>query len=326
MRVLVTGGGGFVGMALVSRLVELGYEVSTFSRNIYPDHQKSGITVFRGDLSKSEEIDNACRGIDTVFHVAAKVGIWGDYSDFYRANVWGTQNVITACQNNGVRKLIYTSSASVIFGGRDIEGADESIGYPSHPISHYASTKGEAEQLVLRANSETLKTISLRPHIVWGPGDTHITPKTIERAKKGRLRKPGKKDNYTDTVHISNLIQAELLAMNKMDENPAVCGRAFFITNGQPVKVWDFLNGIIQAAGLPPVQKRIPEKAAYLAAWFIEKMHLLLRLSSEPTITRFLVLQLCRHHWFDISAARTLLGYAPADLRPGDACRVPLAE
>lgn len=311
MKVLVTGGGGFVGMALVRRLLDEGCEVSVFSRNLYPEHQQTGIIVHQGDITRYDEIKEACRGMDALFHVAAKVGIWGSYADFYAVNVRGTENAIRACLANRVGRLIFTSSASVVFDGRDMEGVDESMPYPEKPLSPYTATKAKAEQLVLHANSEKLKTLVLRPHLIMGPGDTQLIPRIIERARKGRLFLPGRRNCTMDCVSIDNLIQAQLLALKKMDDNPDVCGRPFFITNGNPVPIKAFLNGVIQSAGIEPVEKSVPETVAYAAAWFLEKTHLLLRLKGEPYFTRFLIKELCTHHWFDISAARNMLGYAP---------------
>ncbi len=311
MKVLVTGGGGFVGMALVRRLVEESYEVSVFSRKLYPEHHQAGIRAYQGDITCYDEIESACRGVEAVFHVAAKVGIWGTYADFYAVNVRGTENVIRACFQNHVSRLIFTSSASVVFDGSDMEGVDESMPYPEKPLSPYTATKAQAEQLVLHANSEKLKTIVLRPHLIVGPGDTQLIPRIIERARKGRLFLPGKKNCTMDYVSIDNLINAQVLALKKMAANPAVCGRPFFITNGKPVRIKDFLNSAILSAGLEPVEKSVPETMAYAAAWFLEKSHLLLRLKGEPYFTRFLVRELCTHHWFDISAARKMLGYVP---------------
>ena len=266
MKVLVTGGGGFIGLALVRRLIETGHTVSSFSRKMYPEHQKSGVRSFQGDLSNLSDIENACKGIEAVFHLAAKVSIWGPYSEFYRTNVTGTKNLILACKKQGVDKLIFTSSATVIYNGSDLQGVNESIDYPVIPVSNYTSTKAEAEQLVLKANSKILKTISLRPHLVWGPGDTQLIPKIIKRAKSGSLHKPGSKDFLIDTTYIDNLIEAQLLALKKLDGNPEVSGKAFFISNGEPVLTWDFLNSIIESAGLSPVRKSLPVPVVLLGA------------------------------------------------------------
>jgi len=312
MKVLVTGGGGFIGLALVRRLVELGFDVSTFSRKIYPEHEKSGVNIFQGDLANLEEFEKACKGNEVVFHVAAKAGIWGSYKKFYQPNVKGTENVIRACIKNRVQKLIFTSSASVIFDNSHLEGVDESMEYPEKPVSNYTATKAMAEQLVLNANSNSFTTISLRPHLVWGPGDTQLIPGILKRAKTGRLRKIGKKDFLIDTTYIDNLIDAQILALKMLDENPAkISGEAFFITNAEPVSVWTFINSILQSAEMQPVKNVVPKYMALFIAWIFENIYIVFRLKSEPFITRFAIYELCSHHWFDISAARTMLGYKP---------------
>jgi nucleoside-diphosphate-sugar epimerase len=311
MKVLVTGGGGFIGLALVRRLVESGFEVSSFSRNIYSEHYRLGVTAFQGDLLNPADIENACKGIEAVFHVAAKVGIWGRYADFYKTNVSGTENVINACKMHGVRKLIFTSSASVVFDGSNLEGVDESVYYSEKPVSAYTATKALAEQMVLKANSDKLKTISLRPHLVWGPGDTQLIPGILKRAKVGKLRKPGRKDFLVDTTFIDNFIDAQLLAFKAFDKNPDCCGKAFFITNCQPILIWDFINKVLAKAGIKPVQKTIPKNLALFFAWMLKNIHLLFHLKSEPCITRFAIHELTTHHWFDNSAAKHVLGYSP---------------
>jgi nucleoside-diphosphate-sugar epimerase len=311
MKVLVTGGGGFIGLALVHRLKEEGYEPVSFSRRTYPVHEHIGIRSVCGDIADMDACRRACEGIDTVFHLAGEVGVWGSYAEFHRTNVTGTQNMIRSCLEQRVRSLIFTSSASVVFGGSDLEGIDESLPYPESPVSHYTSTKAEAERLVLGANGPWLKTISLRPHLVWGPGDTQLAPKIIARARSGKLRLPGKGDHFTDITYIDNLIDAQLLAMKKLVNGGEIGGKAFFITNGETVQIREFINGIIGTAGLPPVQKSIPEFAAILAAAILEALYNFAGIKREPFVTRMVVKELCTHHWFDISAAKKELGYHP---------------
>jgi nucleoside-diphosphate-sugar epimerase len=310
MKILVTGGGGFIGSALVRRLVEEGHDVSSFSRKKYPEHQPLGVKSICGDIADFEDTIEACRGMEVVFHVAGKVGVWGSHSEFYRSNVLGTQNMIRSCLQQGVHSLIFTSSASVIFRGDHLEGVDESHPYPESHVSIYTSTKAQAEQVVLKANSEQLRTISLRPHIVWGPGDTQLAPKIIERARSGKLRRPGKKDYLIDITYIDNFIDAQLLALMKLEESNEVCGRAFFVTNGEPIKIWEFLNAIIESAGIQDVHKSLPRSVSLFIAWCIEIFYRLLGKKKEPMITRFIVKELTTHHWFDISAAKNELGYS----------------
>src|SRR5215211_107841 len=177
MKVLVTGGGGFLGRAIVQRLHKRGNNVRTFQRGRYADLESLGIECFRGDLGDLDSLARAIEGCEVVFHVAAKVGVWGKYREFYNTNVVGTSNVLELCKHYRVAKLVYTSSPSVVFTGHDAEGIDESAPYPPRYLSSYPKTKAEAERLVLAANSEHLATIALRPHLIWGPGDPHIMPR-----------------------------------------------------------------------------------------------------------------------------------------------------
>ncbi len=168
MNALVTGGGGFIGSALVNELVCRGFSVTSFSRGDYPELRKLGVKLKCGDLADIAAVLDACSGMDIVFHVAAKAGIWGSYQEYYSTNVLGTENIVRACREKKISRLIYTSSASVVFNGNDIEGSNESLPYPSRSLSHYAATKALAEKYVLKSDSENLKTIALRPHIVLG--------------------------------------------------------------------------------------------------------------------------------------------------------------
>jgi nucleoside-diphosphate-sugar epimerase len=311
MNALVTGGGGFIGSALVKELVNKGLRVTSFSRNDYPALRKTGIDVKQGDLSDCDSVVQACKDKDIIFHVAAKAGISGCYRDYYRTNVIGTSNIIHACKMNNIKYLIYTSSASVVFGGSNIEGADESIPYPARPVSYYTATKGLAEQLILNANSPNLRTLSLRPHLVYGRGDNHLLPRIISRAENGKLRKIGKGKNLVDVSYIDNVVAAHINAAQAIIHNFEVAGKPYFITNGDPVLLWDFLDEILQISGLEPLKKRIPVWTAYMFSLGDEIIHKTLLKSSDPVLTRFLVSELTRSHWFDISQARRLLNYNP---------------
>jgi len=311
MNALVTGGGGFIGSALANQLVEKGYKVSTFSRNDYPALRKIGIDVKRGDISDVNSVLKACEDIEIIFHVAAKAGISGSYSEYYRTNVTGTANIIHACKMERIKYLIYTSSASVVFNGNNIEGYDESMPYPVKPVSYYTSTKALAEQLVLQANSPSLKTLSLRPHLVYGPGDNQLFPRIISRAEKGRLRRIGDGNNLTDVSYIDNVVAAHINAAQAIINNPKAAGNAYFITNGEPVLLWDFLDKILHVSGVEPVTRRVPVWTAILFSFLAEIFHSILIKKGEPVLTRFLVSELTQSHWFDISSARRLLNYNP---------------
>lgn len=311
IKALVTGGGGFLGRAIVEQLRARGDQVRSFSRGRHPELEALGVDVAPGDLGDLPAVSAACAGCDVVFHVAAKVGIWGSYREYHQVNVRGTENVIAACRDRGVGRLVYTSSPGVVFDGSDMEGVDESVPYPARHPTPYTSTKAAAEQLVLAASGARLGTIALRPHLIWGPRDSHIVPRIIAQGRAGKLRLIGRGDNKVDTVYIDNAAQAHLLAADALETNPQAAGRAFFISQGEPIAIREIINGILAAAGLPPVTRRVPHLVARTAGGLFELVYTLLRIRSEPRMTRFLADELSSSHWFDISAARRELGYEP---------------
>lgn len=311
MNALVTGGGGFIGSALARELIVKGFRVTSFSRGDYAELRKSGIILKRGDLSDWEAVSDACDGIDIIFHVAAKAGFWGPYKDYYLTNVIGTENIIKACFEKNVKWLIYTSSASVIFDRKDIKGADESLPYPARPISFYTGTKALAEQSVLKADSSSLRTLALRPHIVLGPGDNHLIPAVLSRAKAGKLQQIGNGRNMTDISFIENVVAAHINAAEAIISKPDVSGKAYFISNGEPVVLWDFLNEILKRSGIEPVRRSISARTAFIYGALTEVYHNLFSFNKEPGLTTFLVQELSKSHWFNISAARKLLNYNP---------------
>ena len=256
-------------------------------------------------------VASAASGCDVVFHVAAKPGIWGAYEDYHRANVLGTENVIAACRRHRIPRLVHTSSPSVVFNGRDMEGVDESVPYPAHFEAHYPRTKALAEQAVLRANSPDLSTVALRPHLIWGPGDTHLLPRLVARARTGQLRRIGRAAKRIDTVHVENAARAHLLAADRLAAESAVGGRVYFISQDEPREIWGMVNALLQAAGAPVVEKAVPVRLALALAAVFEGWHRLTRNPHEPKLTRFVVKELSTAHWFNIAAARRDLGYEP---------------
>lgn len=311
MKILVTGAGGFLGGAVARRLVERGDTVRSFSRGNYPHLGRLGIEQQRGDLSDSAAVLKACRGIELVIHVAAKAGIWGRRRDFYQTNVVGTRNVVDACRRSGIGRLIYTSSPSVVFDGRDMEGADETVPYPPHYRAAYPSTKAEAERLVLSANDPSLATVSLRPHLIWGPGDTNLVPGILARGRTGGLRRIGREQKLVDFTYIDNAAEAHVCAADRLSAASPAAGRAYFISQAEPVPIWDFLNRVLDCAGVPKVERSVPPSVAYAVGAALEVLYRILPVSGEPRLTRFLVEELSTAHWFDISASRRDLGYAP---------------
>ncbi len=302
IKALVTGAGGFVGRALVARLRREGWEVRGFSRRLSP---------IQGDVRDVRSLRQAVRGVDVVFHAAAKVGLWGRRADFESVNVRGTANVLEACRAEGVSKLVFTGSPSVVFDGGDVAGVNESAPYPARFDSLYSETKAAAERLVLAAHSPELRTVSLRPHLVWGPGENHLVSRIVARGRAGRLRRIGGTNELIDATWVDDAAEAHWLAAQRPS------GKAYFISSGDPRPLWEVVNAILAAHGLPAVAASIPRAAALAAAWACEAAYGLLGVEKEPPLTRFLVHQLSTAHWFDISAARRDLGYRP---------RVTLAE
>jgi 2-alkyl-3-oxoalkanoate reductase len=312
MKALVTGGGGFLGQAIVRGLCRRGAEVRSFSRHDHAGLHALGVEQLKGDLADAAAVDAAVQGRDVVFHAAAKPGIWGNYEEYHQTNVTGTQHVIAACRRHGVRRLVHTSSPSVVFDGRDMEGVDESVPYPASFEAHYPRTKALAEQLVRAANDPQLATVSLRPHLIWGPGDNHLLPRLLARARAGQLARIGSREKLIDTVYVDNAADAHLLAADRLSPGSAIAGKVYFISQGEPVPMWSMVNRLLQAAGAPPVTRTIPAWLALALAWGFETAHRLADKPGEPRLTRFVVHELSTAHWFDISAARRDLGYAPA--------------
>jgi nucleoside-diphosphate-sugar epimerase len=309
LKVLVTGGGGFLGSAIVTLLVKRRYHVRSFSQNRYPELTSMGIEQIQGDICDKTAIEQALRGVDLVFHTAAKAGIWGNYYDYYKTNVTGTQNVIAGCKKHHISRLIYTSSPSVVFNGTDMEGVNESVPYPATYHADYPRTKAIAEQYVIKAAGQGLMTIILRPHLIWGPRDKHFVPRIIARAN--RLIRVGNGKNLIDTVYVDNAADAHILAADALEKNPKLSGNMYFISQDDPVPLWDMINHILKAAGLSPVRRSMPRSMAWVIGVMLELTYRTFNISGEPRMTRFLADELAKAHWFDISAARKDLGYAP---------------
>jgi nucleoside-diphosphate-sugar epimerase len=312
MSVLVTGGTGFLGRHLVERLLAEGRRVTVLGRTPAPDLEQRGVRFIRASLDDAPAVRTACAGIETVFHTAAKVGVWGRYDDFFRTNVLGTRALLEGCRLHGVSRFVYTSTPSVVYNGCDLAGADESLPLTTDCPSAYPLTKAIAEREVLAANSATLRTVALRPHLIWGVGDPHLVPRVLARARAGRLRVVGSGRNRVDMVHVANAVDAHLLAERALTTpNCTAAGRAYFITNGEPVVLWDWINNLLRALGEPPVTKTISLGAAAAIGAVCETLWRVLPLRGEPPMTRFIAAELAKDHWFDLTAARRDLGYAP---------------
>ncbi len=311
MKAFITGGGGFVGSAIVRQLVDSGAEVAVFGRNQYPHLADTGVRQIQGDILESDVLIRSMKGYDTVFHVAAKAGIWGPKDEFEQINVTGTRNVLGACFANEVRSLVYTSTPSVVFNRSDINGGDESLPYAQRFLCYYASSKAVAEQMVLASNSEIIKTCAIRPHLVWGPGDPHLIPRLIERGKTGKLKQVGNGQNMVDISYVDNVAEAHILAAKNLNSIATAAGNAYFISQGEPVNLWNWINNLFLDLDIEPVKKKMNEGTAYAVGTLLEGIHMWFSLDREPPMTRFLAEQLAKSHWFSIDSARKDLGYEP---------------
>jgi len=313
MHALVTGGGGFLGRAIVKQLLARSDRVRSLSRGDYPELKTLGVEGVRGDLRDGKTVALACQGIDCVFHTAAVAGIWGPWKTYYGINVLGTRNVLDGCRQERVPRLVHTSSPSVTFAGTDQCGCNEKAPYASAWLAHYPHTKALAEQEILLASGNgLLKTCALRPHLIWGPRDGQLIPRLIRRARAGRLRRVGDGTNRVDTIYVENAATAHLQAADALLRSDSqVAGKAYFLSQGEPVNCWQWIDQILALAELPPVRKSISLATARRVGTVLETLYRWLPLPGEPPMTRFLAAQLGCSHWFDITAARRDFGYQP---------------
>lgn len=313
MRILVTGCSGFLGGEIVHQLLDRGDEVVGLSRRETPLLVRRGMQHHRGDLTDADYVHRTVAEVDAVIHTAAVAGVWGPWKFFFDNNVIATRNVLAACQNSGVTKCIYTSSPSVTFAGGHQSGVDESVTYPNRWLCHYPHTKAIAEQEVLAADTPgALRTVSLRPHLIWGRGDPHLLPRLLDRARSGRLRIIGDGQNRIDTVHVINAALAHVCALDALESSPELAaGRAYFITQDEPVLCWPWIARLCETSGAPPPRRLISYRSAYWIGALCEMVYKTLRIGHEPPMTRFVAAQLAKDHYFDITAAKERLGYVP---------------
>lgn len=318
LKVLVTGGGGFLGRILVDRLLTRGDAVRVMGRQEYPDLAARGVVCVKGDMADAAAVQRAVEGVEIVFHAGAKAGYWGDPEDYEKTNVVGTRNVLAACRQHGVKRLVYTSSPSVMAANRDHQGIDERHPYPGESLCEYQRTKILAEREVMAASRDGLLTVSLRPHLIFGPGDPHLAPRALARAREGKLKRVGDGSNRVDTIYVENAADAHLTAADRLEPGSALAGRAYFLSQGEPVKLWSFIGRVLEGFGAPPVRGAVPFWLAWHMGRAMEAVYRGFALGGEPPMTRFLAVQLGRSHWFDIAAARRDLGYTPrVDMEEG---------
>jgi len=316
-RALVTGGGGFLGGALIARLLERGVAVTSFARGAYPALAARGVRVLQGDLGDRDAVRRAAEGQEVIFHVAAKAGVYGPRAEYERANVLGTEHVAAAALAAGARALVHTSSPSVVFDGQSHRLAGPDLPYPKRFLAAYPETKARAEALALglhgraTAAGGALQVVALRPHLVFGPGDPHLVPRLLARADAGALRIVGDGQNEVSLTYVDNAAEAHLAAAEALcaGDPHGAGGRAFFVANAEPVRLWDWINGILAATGRAPVTRRVPAGVAYAAGAVLEVCHRALRRPGEPRMTRFVARQLATTHTYDLAPLRRATGY-----------------
>jgi nucleoside-diphosphate-sugar epimerase len=314
MHALVTGGAGFLGRYIVDALLARGDRVRSFGRGAYPELEAQGVEVIRGDLRDSAALAAACRDIDCVFHAAALPGIGIDRDAYVTVNRTGTELLLSTARSCSVKRFVFTSSPSVVFAGDNQCGIDESepydFGWMERNRAFYSSSKAQAEQAVLAANSNDFRTTALRPHLIWGPRDSHLIPRLLDRARSGRLRRIGDGSNMVDITYVENAAIAHLQVADSLTADSALpAGKAYFISQGEPVNCWKWIDEILALVDLPPATKTLPFKTANNIGRVCEFAYRALHRMGEPPMTRFLASQLSTSHWFDIAAAKRDFGY-----------------
>lgn len=316
-RCLVIGGGGFLGRHLLALLRHHGVPATALGRQPYPALSAAGIPCLTADITDAAGLTAACRGFDTVFHCASLTTMWGNWRLLERVNVEGTAHVVAACRQNGVARLVYTSSPSVVLDTHDIVDGDESLPYPSHYSAGYQRTKQLAEVQVLaanglpRADGGALRTCALRPHLIWGTDDPHIVPQLLQAARRGVLKVIGAGANQVTLTHVDNAAWGHLLAAAELAANGRAAGQVYFLGDSEPVRLWPWINRVLGFWGLPPVTRRVSWRSARVLATLSCAVHHLLPGLGTPRLTPFIVDQLAHSHTFVSAKARRDLGYTP---------------
>lgn len=303
MKVLVTGATSMIGVATVQELLRLGHEVRILQRGEAP----LNVEVVRGDIRDAEVVTRAVSGCDVVIHAAAKVGLVGSYAEFYDINVAGTKNVVEAAVEAGCRGIVYVSSPSVSYSRIPVNG-ESAPPATDDVIGHYSKTKSIAERLVIA--ERRIATVAIRPHLVWGPGDTQLVGRIVERARQNRLALVNRGEAIVDTTYIDNVADALTAAAERIGVVGELNGKALVVSNGEPRTVANLVESISQAANVPFAPRTISLRAAVALGVIIETLFKL-KPSAEPPLTKFTAYQLGISHWFDISETRRLLEWAP---------------
>ena len=312
MRVLVTGASSLIGRELAETLTRRGDSVVCFQR--HPSGAASGeraAVEVLGDVRDAGAVDAAAAGCDAVVHLAAKVGVVGTWEEYRSVNVDGTANVLAAARRAGIRRFVHVSSPSVAHGGGALIGAGADPPVLGRRRAYYAESKAMAENSAVAATSEDMAVVVIRPHLVWGPGDTQLVGRIVERARAGRLAVVGSGNALVDTTYIDNAVSALVAALDAVRPGAACAGSAYVIANGEPRPIRDLIAGICAAAGVEFAPRDVPLAAATRVGSVVERVWPVLRRADEPPLTRFLAEQLGTAHWFDPRPAARDLGWAP---------------
>lgn len=316
MRVLVTGAGSMLMGATVTELARRGDEVVCLQRRPLAFAPDTGIRSISADVRDVDAVTRAAEGCDAVIHGAARVGVVGTYDDFHSVNVGGTDAIITACRHHGIGRLVHVSTPSVAHVGEPLAGATATPATTGRPRARYAETKAIAEQHALAACDDSLAVVAIRPHLVWGPGDTQLVGRIVERARAGRLAIVGSGAALIDSTYVDNAADALLAAVDAIHPGARCAGRPYVIANGEPRTVAELFDGICAAAAVSARPRHVPVRAALVVGSVVERLWPIVR-RDEPPITRFVAEQLATSHWFDPRPAHDDLGWSP---------RVSLAE
>lgn len=305
MKVLVTGASSLIGRYVVDRLVGRGDTVTTFQRS------PSGLDIreLLGSITDGDAVDRACAGHDALIHLAAKVGVTGGWSEFESVNVQGTRVLVDAARRAGVRGVVHVSSPSVAHAGHALVGAGAARADPSHTRGHYATSKAIAELAALDASTSDMAVVAVRPHLVWGPGDTQLVGRIVERARQGRLALVGSGTALIDTTYVANAADALVAALDRVER---LAGQPLVVSNGEPRTVHEILSRIVAAAGVSWSPRRVPTRLAIAGGALLEWGWELADRTDDPPMTRFLAEQLATAHWFDQQRTREALDWAPA--------------
>ena len=309
MKVLVTGGSGFLGGAICRELIERGHSVRSATRTPAPELERQGVEDVRCDLALTSQVRDAVQGCDAVIHTAAKVGVWGSREEFFRTNLEGTRVLLEESMRTGVERFVYTSTPSVCFDGKDHSMADGTLPYAQRYLAAYPESKMRAEKLVLAASSGKMKTCSLRPHLIFGPGDPHLIPRLVARGRAKRLVQVGPGTNDVSMTYVDNAALAHVAALEAFDGGSQHAGKAYFISQEDPVRLWSWIGELFEALDVPPVKRKISRRTAYSLGAALETVWNILRKESDPPMTRFIALQLATEHSYDMAPAQRDFGY-----------------